>query len=62
MAFLRLVAPVFLVMAVLVSLGRGDGAAAGLGCVILLDAILPRAARSRDRSQGRALVPTPARV
>jgi len=47
MAFLRLVAPVFLVMAVLVSLGRGDGAAAGLGCVILFDAILTRAARSR---------------
>jgi len=62
MALLRVVAPVFLVMAVLVSLGRGDGAAAGLGCVILLDAILSRAARSRGRSQGCAPVPTLASV
>jgi len=62
MAFLRVVAPVFLVMAVLLSLGRGDGPAAGLDRVILLDAILSRAARSRDRSQGRAPVPTLASV
>jgi len=62
MAFLRVVAPVFLVMAVLVSLGRGDWAAAGLGCVILLDAILSRVARRRHRYQDRAPVPTLARV
>jgi len=58
MAFLRLVAPVFLIMAVLASVGRGDAAAAGLGCVILLDAILSRVARHKHR----APVPTLARV
>ena len=62
MAFLRLVAPVFLIMAVLVSVGRGEWAAAGLGCVILLDAVLSRVARHRHRSQDRAPVPTLATV
>lgn len=52
----------FLIMAVLVSAGRGDGAAAGLGCVILLDAILSRVARHGHRSQDRASVPTQATV
>lgn len=62
MAFLRVVAPVFLIMAVLTSVGRAEWAAAGPGCVILLDAVLARVARRRHRFPGRAAVSTLARA
>jgi hypothetical protein len=58
MGFLRVVGPVFLVAGSVIGLGQGQFAAAGLGVVILSDAILSRVARS----QARAPIPTLAGV
>ncbi len=62
MAFVRLAAPAFLIAGSVISLGQGQFAAAGLGVVILCDAILSQVARSRQRSAGRAPIPTLASV
>jgi len=42
--------------------GKGQFAAAGVGVVILSDAVLSRVARSRQRSQARVPIPTLASV
>ncbi len=62
MAFIRLAAPAFLIAGSVISLGQGQFAAAGLGVVILSDAVLSRVARSRQRSAGRSPIPTLASV
>lgn len=58
MGFLRLVAPAFLAAGTVISLGQGQFTAAGLGVVILADAILSKLGRSRQQSQARTPVPT----
>ncbi len=58
MGFMRVVAPAFLVAGTVISLGQGQFAAAGLGVVILADAILSKVARSRQQAQARTPIPT----